>query len=551
MRPTALGFASVGLVVYLVVTSGVAAAAHSNPEPGSPGPDVSAGSAADPAGDRCGSLANGSDRPDPETDELGWERGCWHDETIRIDHSDGLNATELEAVVARTIARVEVVRRLEFEGEVPLEIISREEFARRIENRFGATGSDRLRTNVLWEALMMVGEDAEAVDALRSNMGGSRGYYSPTDGRIVLVSDDPESPRLNEPLLAHELVHVFQDQHFDVADRFDLSTFERHRTIDSQNAINSLIEGDAVFVQILYLRRCGDEWDCLTASAGDSSADIHRGLSYTTNYPYLDGRKLIHDVRAEDDWTPVNQLYDDPPASTGQVIDSGSYPGEEPPTVEFTDTSGDRWRIPEGKTGQPEYESVGMPGLTSMFVYTVYDTNRQQPAVVPLRAFNNNTGNGLYVFDPYQYENNPYASGLEGDRLYPYVTDASAETGETGYVWKLEFETANDSEQFVNGYTELLTYYNASPVEDRANTYRIPDQDRFGDAHFVNHTGSTVVVVNAPGVEELSAIRASAAPTTEGPTLPDGPTGWLLAAGVLVLVVVVAIRGRNVLDRGG
>lgn len=581
MRTIAFAVGMVGLALCVALTSGAVAATPTHqdagvpagesapvaplpeedrPAVGAPSPDgdrpsgeSTPGASADPGDDRCAPFSNGSARPDPDTDRLGWEDGCWHDERLRINYSDGLNDTELAAVVARTKARVESIRRLEFEGDAPLAVLSREEFEREVTERLDASETKRLRTNVLWEALMMVGEDTDAFEVLESNSAGSAGYYDPTRGRMVVVVDNPEEPRVLEQLLAHELVHVLQDQHFDAADRFDLSTFERTRTKDSQNAILSLIEGESVFVEILYAQRCGTEWNCATATPSDPSVKIHRGLSFLNGYSYLDGRKLIHEVYEDGGWEAVNDLYENPPESTGQVIAAESYPDGAPPPVEFTDRSDDDWRIPAAEGDRPDYETVGIPGLTSMFVYTVYDTNRQQSAVVPLRAFNNFTGNGLDTFDPYRYENNPYAAGWNGDRLYPYVTGDSAEDGETGYVWKIEFETRNDSEAFVEGYTETLAYYNASPVDGRANTYRIPDQDRFGDAYYVNRTGSTVVVVNAPTVADLSGVRAGAAPETgDGgvPVLPRTPVEWsvLLGAAVLVVGAVVAWRALAARD---
>jgi hypothetical protein len=66
------------------------------------------------ADDACAELAE-NPPANPETDQLGWENGCWADEALSITREDGLNETELDAVVARSMARVEAVRELEFE----------------------------------------------------------------------------------------------------------------------------------------------------------------------------------------------------------------------------------------------------------------------------------------------------------------------------------------------------------------------------------------------------------------------------------------------------
>ncbi|MFB6129612.1 MAG: hypothetical protein ABEJ28_02195, partial [Salinigranum sp.] len=67
---------------------------------------------------------------DPARDVIGWEAGYWYDEPIAVDQSDGLNRSEREAFVARTMARVEKIRDLEFEQSVPVKVISRAEYRR-------------------------------------------------------------------------------------------------------------------------------------------------------------------------------------------------------------------------------------------------------------------------------------------------------------------------------------------------------------------------------------------------------------------------------------
>jgi len=62
------------------------------------------------------------------------------------------------------------------------------------------------------------------------------GYYSPSRGEIVVVSES-ETPRLDgEGTLAHELVHALQDQHFDLA-------ADPVRTRDAHQGRNGLVEG--------------------------------------------------------------------------------------------------------------------------------------------------------------------------------------------------------------------------------------------------------------------------------------------------------------------
>ncbi|MFC7190435.1 hypothetical protein ACFQL7_11610 [Halocatena marina] len=61
--------------------------------------------------------------PDPNTDTLGWESGYWYNESITVDQSDGLSESELDAFLARSMARVEHIRRLEFTEQVEIEFV--------------------------------------------------------------------------------------------------------------------------------------------------------------------------------------------------------------------------------------------------------------------------------------------------------------------------------------------------------------------------------------------------------------------------------------------
>ncbi|WP_436929311.1 Hvo_1808 family surface protein [Halosimplex halobium] len=463
------------------------------------------------AGDACAPLAEGSPPDNPDGDPLGWENGCWYNESIDVDRSDGLNETELDAVVARSMARVEQVRELEFNETVPVEVVSREQF--RANATYNTTTNNTLHQNVKWEAMLMVGEDTDAVSVQEGNTGAIvGGYYSPREERIVVVSENTTAPKMNEITLSQELFHALQDQ------RYNLSAYDQY-TRELHNARDGIIEGDGNLVDRRYSQRCADEWDCLMPQTqpggGGGGASIHYGLYFVTYQPYSDGPKFVRGIYKDEGWEGVNAVYENPPASTEQTIHPEKY-GEDPPTnVSFTDTSGEAWTVPHLENGTVDYAQFGEAGLATMLFYPTYASGGEASPVVGVRSFFNYTAAGsLSTYDPFNYTTR-YTDGWDGDRLYPYVTDDSAETNETGYVWKTVWDSEGDAADFVEGYGMLLDYYGAEPVDDSANTYRVPDGP-YADAFYVNHTGTTVTLVNAPSVEELSEVRAGAAPDDSG-----------------------------------
>ena len=508
----------VGLVVLSAVAAAPAAAAAAPADdattdrsPSTTGVGATDDAATASEHDACELLANGTAHDDPDEDRLGWENGCWYNESIDVDRSDGLNDTELDAVVGRAMARVERIRELEFNETVPVEVISREEF--RETREFNSTTNNTLHQNVKWEAMLMVGEDTDAVSVQESNTGATvGGYYSPREERIVIVSENTTSPKMDEVTLSQELFHALQDQ------RFNISSFDQY-TQELHNARDGIIEGDGNFVDRLYGQRCDAEWDCLlpqsTQGGGGSADSIHFGMYFVTFQPYSDGPNFVGQIYREGGWEAVNAVYENPPASTEQTIHPEKYGEDEPTNVTVADRSNEEWSVPQLENGTVDYAEFGEAGLATMLFYPTYESSGQASPVVDVRSFFNYTENGeISADDPFNYTTE-YTDGWDGDTLYPYVTEDSAETNETGYVWKTAWDSESDAADFVEGYTMLLEYRGAQPVDGHANTYRIPDGE-YADAFYVNHTGSTVTLVNAPTVEELSEVRAGAAPEDSG-----------------------------------
>ena len=520
--------AASALVVLLVVLAGC------NLGPATPGPSTPTASsptatpsATDAQTTRTGSpTATGptptptatpvATRADPASDRLGWEDGYWYDDAVVVDRSDGLNDSELDAVVARGMARVERIRQLEFEERVPVEVVSREEFRTRSSNR-SIPAAARLHQNVKWEATFMVGESTDAVATRQSTTGATvGGYYSPSEERIVIVSENATAPKMDEITLAQELFHALQDQRFDLTD-YDQSTEELH------NARDGIIEGDGNYVDYLYGQRCEAEWDCLLpepaagggGGGGGGGGDVHVGQFVVSFAPYSEGPEFVRGLQQRRGWDAVDAVYADPPASTEQIIHPETYGSDEPTRVEVADRSSNGWHVLDLEGGV-DHAQFGEAGLFAMFWYASFEKSRARGSaatvVVPYTDFfeyEDGPGSDLEAVGPYSYDHEVTA-GWDGDRLVPYVDGSSAATNETGYVWKTEWDSERDAREFVRGYEELLAYHGATAVEGRPGTYRIPDGEPFGDAFAITRDGSTVVVVNAPTVDALDDVRAGA-----------------------------------------
>jgi len=175
------------------------------------------------------------------------------------------------------------------------------------------------------------------------------GYYDPRKEEFFVV--EASAPGEEQPevvrsfILAHELVHALQDQHFDLERIQD--RLKRHN--DRALASLAVIEGDGMLAACdhLFWRRAG--WPLSLASpSGRSMVALLTGLGETLGvggdtpeakqlrdapavirsellFAYLQGMAFVAGVRAEFGWEGVDALFRDPPDSTEQILHPERY----------------------------------------------------------------------------------------------------------------------------------------------------------------------------------------------------------------------------------
>lgn len=404
-----------------------------------------------------------------EDDPLGRENGVhWNDE-LRITTGDGLNASERRQVVDRAMARLEYIRDLEFESQVPVSVISRQQY---LANRSGGGGNETYQrwNDQVWEGLFIVGEDRSFHEVQSSTLGQQvLGYYSPSRKEIVIVSDSPQ-PQLSRGTLVHELVHALQDQHFGLD--------SNPQTQDTQLAHRSVTEGEANYLQSLYEQRCGTTWSCIEnpqSGGGGGGGGVDSGVLLVILQPYVTGPSFVDSVRADGGWPAVNDLYSAFPASTEQVVHPKLYPEETPVNVTVADRSNGDWRRFDV---DPVADTLGEASIFAMFEH------------------NGVLGGSV---SRYSFVSTPSA-GWGGDALVPYHSG-----DRYGYVWKTTWDTPADAREFLAAYRDLLAAHGATSRGD--GVYVVPESGPFGDAFRVSRTGTTVTIVNAPTTSALAAVH--------------------------------------------
>lgn len=157
------------------------------------------------------------------------------------------------------------------------------------------------------------------------------GYYDPKQQEFFLA--DWIDLDGQKPVMAHELTHALQDQHF------NLRLFEKWPDGDSdaELAAHALVEGDASLAMALYVSRSPLRIISLMKSMGSSqsaSEEIDRApraLRESLMFPYKEGMQWVQQLHKREGWPLVSKAYKELPQSTEQILHAEKYFAREAP----------------------------------------------------------------------------------------------------------------------------------------------------------------------------------------------------------------------------
>ena len=175
------------------------------------------------------------------------------------------------------------------------------------------------------------------------------GYYDPKTQEFYLA--DWIDLDGQKPVMAHELTHALQDQHFNLR-RFE--DWPKHDS-DAELSAHSLVEGDASFLMMQYVVRSPARqlafMKAMVAGGASTSEQIEKAprvMRETLLFPYLQGMSWVAQVYKRGGWDAVSAAYRNLPKSTEQILHADRYDaGDAPKKVELRDVSsslGRGWR---------------------------------------------------------------------------------------------------------------------------------------------------------------------------------------------------------------
>jgi hypothetical protein len=237
--------------------------------------------------------------------------------------------------VAPIAAFDEAHRGLRFEHPVPVVFLSDAAFRTKVAGS-GTTAKDRAQVQRIVEELRALGltsGNPELLSGARNLVGSDvEGYYD-FKAKKVWVRGEAMTPHLRV-VLAHELTHVLQDQHFGV---------HHPKGDDVDAAYTSLIEADAVRMQNLYLKslspadqRAYQQADNATGVVvGKAANAVPAAIVEGQQFPYQIGPQFIDTVIAAKGTGGLDDAMRTPPTSTLQIIEPSRYlAGDQPRVVD-------------------------------------------------------------------------------------------------------------------------------------------------------------------------------------------------------------------------
>ena len=176
------------------------------------------------------------------------------------------------------------------------------------------------------------------------------GYYDPKSQEFYLADwIDLDGQR---PVMAHELTHALQDQHFNLR-RFE--DWPKHDS-DAEMAAHALVEGDASYLMMQYVARDPARQlaflKSMMSGGASSSEQIEKAprvLREQMLFPYLQGMMWVAQVYKQGGWEAVSSAYKNLPKSSEQILHQEKYGANEAPqrvTVRDLSASlGRGWRM--------------------------------------------------------------------------------------------------------------------------------------------------------------------------------------------------------------
>lgn len=176
----------------------------------------------------------------------------------------------------------------------------------------------------------------QTVELLRNQVIG---FYNPDTKQMVIIQQPQNhasvdaqgiGPGMGAMVLAHELTHALQDQHFGIE-----KMLNRVKDNDDQTlALKCVAEGDATLAGFGYvaghlesanIELLVSQLDALPADSAAQGHDIPLAITVPMLFQYSSGSHFVAEAWRRGGWSAVDQLYRNPPRSSQQIMQPELY----------------------------------------------------------------------------------------------------------------------------------------------------------------------------------------------------------------------------------
>jgi hypothetical protein len=232
-------------------------------------------------------------------------------------------------------------RGLEFLHPVPVDMATDAELDARLGEILEASISPEqlTRRTQAWRTIGVIPADADLERAIRSYYRGQvLGFYVPETGELVSTGGDADPGLVDGVVLAHELTHALDDQHFDLV-RVDRLAAEC-RDERSMAALGA-VEGSAQYFATSAIPDLQPVADAPAVGdvGGGTPQDVPTFVQGLQQWPYSAGTTFIQRRYAAGGTEAVNEAIRNLPVSTEQILHPERYPSDTPQRVDVPDLS--------------------------------------------------------------------------------------------------------------------------------------------------------------------------------------------------------------------
>jgi len=317
---------------------------------------------------------------------------------------------------------------------------------------------------------------------------GVAGLYVPKEEKLYIMEQVVKNAEKNplaamnfRNVLAHELTHALQDQHFDI------DAFMRHiyDNDDRIMAAQAVLEGEATLLGTEYVlkqvgmsvlklpMRVGDQMKIQFKTQKATFKEVPDILLDVLVFPYIYGSNFVQDFVKKFGFDKMDALFEHPPLSTEQILHPKKYFSDE------TDYPTDiRFSTLDRLLGEKEWKLL--------------DNSSCGEFVTKLIA--------KHFIDEAEAEN--MAEGWDGDR---YNVIREKKTKRTVLVWFSTWDSAKDTKEFFDTYTKVLQKkYGKKATKNEDAAFFYADD---GYLVWIEMNENDVLVAETVTKEELEKIR--------------------------------------------